>query len=344
MLTRREFIKLGAGSFAAFMLTRGRLSAENPGRRPDTGSETFDNKYPSIPKRTVVSLVKTDSRKEGVSRAVELIKMSDFSGRKILLKPNFNSSAPFPGSTHIDTLEQLVKELRNLNAGRITIGERSGPSGTYRVMKEKGIEEFAERFDVSVVNFEELSADGWVRINGPDFYWKNGFKVARPFLEAEEVVSTCCLKTHGFGGVFTMSLKLSVGITSKTDMLELHTSTLNMRKMIAEINTCYNPSLILLDGIEAFVDGGPDRGELKQGNCILAGRDRVAIDAVGLAILKELGSNRQIMETPIFEQEQIKRAVELGLGVDRPQNIEIVTGDRASEKYAGKLKDILLNV
>ena len=55
-----------------------------------------------------------------------------------------------------------------------------------------------------------------------------------------------------------MSLKLSVGITHKKNMRELHTSFFSMKKMIAEINQAYTPSLILLDGIEAFVDGGPD--------------------------------------------------------------------------------------
>ena len=78
-------------------------------------------------------------------------------------------------------------------------------------------------------------------------------------LDSECIVSTCCLKTHGFGGVFTMSLKLSVGITHKRNMTELHSSFLSMRKMIAEINQAYKPSLILLDGIEAFADGGPWR-------------------------------------------------------------------------------------
>jgi uncharacterized protein (DUF362 family) len=155
------------------------------------------------------------------------------------------------------------------------------------------------------------------------------------------VVTTCCLKTHGFGGVFTMSLKLSVGVTRKRNMTELHTSFLNMRKMIAEINQAYAPKLILLDGIEAFVDGGPGKGTRRKADVILAGADRIAIDAVGIAILKELGSNGAIMGKKIFEQEQISRAVELGLGVSRPQDIAIVTDDAGGKQYAERLRAIL---
>ena len=61
-------------------------------------------------------------------------------------------------------------------------------------------------------------------------------------------------------------------------MRELHTSP-HQRKMIAEINTPFKPDLIVLDGIEAFVDGGPMTGKRAKGNVFLVSRDRVAMDA-----------------------------------------------------------------
>jgi uncharacterized protein (DUF362 family) len=208
-------------------------------------------------------------------------------------------------------------------------------------MQEKGISEICREHNVKLINFEDLPADQWVRIRPEKSHWNDGFDVAKPVLDAECIVSTCCLKTHGYGGVFTMSLKLSVGVVHKRNMSELHASFRSMRKMIAEINQVYSPSLIVLDAIEAFVDGGPMHGERKRADVIVAGTDRIAIDAVGLAILKDLGSNDAIMGKKIFEQEQIGRAVELGLGVSRPEDIEIVTGDDASREYAEKLKGIL---
>jgi hypothetical protein len=48
------------------------------------------------------------------------------------------------------------------------------------------------------------------------------------------------------------------------------------------------------------------------------------------------------MGKKIFEQEQIARAVELGLGVSRPEDIEFVAGDEESRKYAERLRGILL--
>jgi uncharacterized protein (DUF362 family) len=114
-----------------------------------------------------------------------------------------------------------------------------------------------------------------------------------------------------------------------------------MRRMIAELNTGYRPDLVVLDGVAAFTDGGPSRGELKAGNVMIAGDDRVAVDAVGLAVLKSLGANQAIMGRPIFEQEQIARAVELGLGAPGPDAIDIVAGDQESRAYAERLRGIL---
>jgi len=299
----------------------------------------------SLGKRTAgstkVALVRTADRALGIRGAVELLGINPVQGRDVLLKPNFNTADPFPGSTHNETLTHLVLQLKSMGAKGITVGERSGPPDTADVLQDKGIVELCRKLGVGLIDFETLPAADWVRIKPEKSSWRNGFEVARPVLESPCVVTTCCLKTHGFGGVFTLSLKLSVGITRKRNMTELHSSFLSMRKMIAEINQAYTPSLILLDGIEAFVDGGPGRGTRKKADVILAGTDRIAIDAVGIAILKDLGSNAAIMEKKIFDQEQISRAVELGLGVSRPQDIEIATDGAEGRTYAERLRKIL---
>ncbi len=125
-------------------------------------------------------------------------------------------------------------------------------------------------------------------------------------------------------------------------MRELHgASKTHMRRMIAELHQAFKPQLIVMDGVDAFVDGGPSRGKLVPAGVIIAGTDRIAVDAVGLAVLKQLGSNNAIMSTRIFEQEQIQRAVELGIGITKPEQIKIVTGDKESRAYADILKGTL---
>ena len=138
-----------------------------------------------------------------------------------------------------------------------------------------------------------------------------------------------------------MSLKCTVGMVSRRNMNELHSSPYQ-RKLIAEMNTAYSPSLIVLDGIEAFVTGGPMTGEKATANVIMAGNDRIAIDATGVAILRSLGTTPEVTRGPVFEQEQIARAVELGLGVSKPEYIQLVTCDKESSDFANYLKEILI--
>jgi uncharacterized protein (DUF362 family) len=210
-------------------------------------------------------------------------------------------------------------------------------------MEEKGIFDLAEKLGFDIVNLEEISAEGWIHLHPRDSHWKDGFHFPRAYLEAESIVQTCCLKTHAYGGHFTLSLKNSVGMVPRNGypyMRELHRSPYQ-RQMIAEINTAYSPDLIVLDGVEAFTDGGPSRGTRVEAGVILAGSDRVAIDAVGVAILRSLGTTPEVSRGPIFEQEQIARAVELGLGIKSPAQIQFVTDDAESEDFARRLEDVL---
>lgn len=293
------------------------------------------------PRRTSrIALVRTSDRRRGVTEALRLLAPQGIDGRRIVLKPNFNSADEAPGSTHNDTLSQLVVELRERGARSITLGESSGPPRTHGVMEQKGIFDLATDLRFGVVDFEELDDNDWLFIPPGTSHWPEGFHIPRMVSDSEYLVTTCCLKTHGYGGVFTMSLKLSVGLTPKPVRRTMHRSP-HMRRMIAELNAAYRPQLVVLDGVAAFTDGGPSHGTLKAGNVMIAGDDRVAVDAVGLAVLKQLGANPAIMDRRIFEQEQIARAVELGLGARTPAEIEIVTGDAEGAAYAEQLRRIL---
>ncbi len=294
-----------------------------------------------------VAFVKTRDRAYGVRRALQLLDINPVQGKQVLLKPNFNSADPAPASTHAETLRTLISALWELGASSITVGDRSGMDMTRNVMQRLGVFEMGEELGFETLVFDELTAEDWVVIRPPESHWKDGFAFARPCLEAEAVVQTCCLKPHRFGGHFTMSLKNSVGMVASVVpgasvdyMQELHSSPYQ-RLMIAEINAAYTPALVVLDGVEAFIDAGPDRGTLAWGEVVLAGADRVAIDAVGLALLRHLGYSGVASKAPIYQQQQISRAVELGLGADSPQKIQLLTADPDSERYAAQISEIL---
>ena len=83
-------------------------------------------------------------------------------------------------------------------------------------------------------------------------------------------------------------------------------------------------------------------GKRVRGNAVLAGTDRVAIDAAGLALLKLLGSNDAIIGRKIFEQGQIARAVELGPGAFSAAEIDLVPAKGESKEYCDRVREVLM--
>jgi uncharacterized protein (DUF362 family) len=325
-LNRRDFIKSLTVGGIAFVY----------GCSKDSPAPTEPTVTP-LP-NTQIALYKTTDRRKGVKKVLELLNYPSANNQKVYLKPNFNTADPPPASTHNDTLSQLIIELQNHGASEIILAERSFQAFD-EVIQQKEIDSMALDMGFRILHLETGEK---VHFNRQNLHWQNGFQICKEFYEAEYIVSTCCLKTHQHGGVFTISLKLSVGVLPSSYMGELHSSSSTIRDKIAEINLSYKPKVIVMDGIDAFINGGPASGQVKAGEVMVAGTDRIAIDAVGVAILKKLGST--VIPGKIWEQDQIKRGIELGLGIKGPGQIEFVTPDEASQEYSESLRSYLFDI
>jgi len=320
-LSRRELLKAGA---ATAVLARTARAATSP-----------------------VYLIRSTNREEGIRRGLTALGLAPVRGKRVVIKPNFNSADPFPASTHLDTIGVLVRHFQAGGAGEISVADRSGMGNTRKVMEQKGVFAQAKQMDFQAVVLDETPMEGWVEERLAGSHWSRGVLFPKLFQEADLLIQTCCLKTHRYGGHFTLSLKNSVGMVAKYSprdnynyMGELHGSSYQ-RQMIAEINQLYRPTMLVMDGLEAFTDGGPESGTPVKPQVMVLGTDRVAVDAVGVAILRMHGGNPTISRGRVFEQEQIARAVQLDLGVKGPEQIDLVTEDAESKKLAEPIREIL---
>jgi uncharacterized protein (DUF362 family) len=294
-----------------------------------------------------VYLISSRNRTGEVRELFRQFNTRKFSGLEVTVKANYNSADPPPGSTHIDTLRGVIEAIGETGAGPVTLVERSGMGNTPRVLEKRGVTGLAHEMGFKIITLEEMHPEDFTHIVRPWMHWRNGFYLVKRVTTGNPVVSVCCLKTHRFGGHFTLSLKNSVGLVAKGEpggsydfMRELHSSPYQ-RLMIAEINSGYQPDIIVLDATEGFSRGGPEQGELIHPGIIIGGDDRVAVDAVGVALLRKYGSTPEVMKGRIFELEQIKRAAELGAGVKRSSDITIQGLDAESEQIAEELEYIM---
>jgi uncharacterized protein (DUF362 family) len=335
MMNRRKFL-LGLSGALLQLLALGCLARDE--RKPVEKPALREVK-------SEVYVVKTEKRSD-VGALLENFDLS-LRNKRVALKANYNSADPFPATTHLDTLREIVEYVRKKGAANIVLAERSGMGDTREVLEEMGVFELSRKLGFDVVVLDELGEEGWIRIPPEGTHWRRGFLFARVFRESDAVIQTCCLKTHRFGGHFTMSLKNSVGMVAKYDpadgynyMRELHRSRYQ-RVLIAEINVAYAPEVVVMDALQGFSTGGPDVGTLIEPGLLLASRDRAALDAVGVALLRLHGTTREVQEGRIFEQEQLARAAELGLGVSRTGDIEVVAVNREAEDTCWEIRRVL---
>ena len=289
---------------------------------------------------TKVAVISTNDRSYGVNKSFELLGINPVDGKDVVFKPNFNTADPAPASTDMETFRQIIIKIREMGAKKITVAERCGPANTEEAFKKKGLYELATEFDLSIVNLSTAPREEWVLKNPEGNHWRDGFLFSKTYDEAECVIETCCLKTHQYGGHFTLSLKNATALVPRDGyplMKELHSSP-DQRKMIAEINAAYKWDMVIMDGVVSFVDGGPMEGTRKDSNVFVAGTDKIAIDAIGVALLRIHGTTFEVSKGPIFEQEQIARAVELGIGISSFEEIEFLTDSPESEALVEKIK------
>lgn len=290
--------------------------------------------------KSLVALVRSEERRLGLIEAMRIAggiepAMHGLEDGFVLVKPNCNSHDPFPASTHPDTLRFVIKQLlaTGLNCEQIIVGDMSGPAWlpTEATMKKNGILKVAEEFQVNISFFE---SEEWVKVKpAKASSWPDGFRIACKAYRASRIISLPCLKTHQFGGIFTLSLKNSVGLINPADRTVLHKKP---GHRIAEINLAYTPDLIVLDGLECFISGGPAEGNKANSGVIVVGGDRVAVDAVGVAVLKFYKAEG-IVNVKLNDQEQLKRAAEIGIGHMDSDSIMLRTSNPINDEKFDEL-------
>lgn len=226
-------------------------------------------------------------------------------GSTVLVKPNYNSPHPPPGSLAIDCLRATLELLYEHGAKTIVIGESTSYSNHRKVLQQVGVMQLAQEMGVQVVIFDE---DGWETVTVGGQFLKR-VRLARLLKRVDHIVYLCCPKTP-HAAQFTGSLKLGMGFVNNWRRTLWHFS--HLQEKIADLNLVIRPDLILADMRQTFITGGPATGELRQPGLLLAATNRVAVDIEAIKVLQSFPGHS--LPARVKEIVQIKRAIELGLG------------------------------
>lgn len=273
--------------------------------------------------KALVSVVHGGDVEKIVEKAIDLIggmEKLDVLGKSILLKPNVLDSSPHPTTTNPKVIKAVAKILFRSGARRVFVGDMSAllKLPTRKNMDATFINLMAEEVEAELVPFEER---GWVSIDLPRGQFVKRVYVSEVLFQVDRVINLPVIKTHR-SATYSIALKNFVGATHFRQR-PYFVDRDHWEEVIAELNLAYTPDLNIVDGTKLMVEGGPWKGMVRDANLVIATGDRIAADVVGLGVLKHYSEVPQIREVDIWEQRQVKRAIELGLGVTKGNEIEL---------------------
>lgn len=325
--SRRSLLYLASLLVVSFVLFRWRTTIRNLFFRPESKAKprpNFSNPF-TEGEQALVSLVRGDDIDRMVREAVDLIggiERLAIRGKTVLLKPNVVSGEPPPATTNPEVVRAVIKLLREAGAKKIYMGDMSAllTLPTEKNMKRTGLLKAAKEAGAEPLFFEDHE---WVKVDLPQAQYVKEAYVSEWIYRADRVINLPVVKTHR-NATYTICLKNFIGATHGRQRPYLVDPT-HWEEIVAELNLAYQPHLNIVDGTKVMVSGGPWSGDEEIPGLIIASGDRIAADIIGLSLLKHYGRAKHVAEKGVWEQRQIKRAVELGIGAKDATSILLKT-------------------
>lgn len=299
-----------AGFTYAYQKIIGGKAINLPNNKFLVGDKNTITVTPQEKTQEIAAVAYSENVAKGIDEVVQRTGNLDFiqPGQKVLIKPNVNSDDPAPGTTHPEALMKMTRLVKAKGA-YVIVGDRSNPqwktltamkaTGMYNAAKDAGADE--------IVGFED---EEWIRVTPEKAgNWPNGFRIPKRLQEIDHIISLPVLHTHSITS-HSLAIKNLVGLIHPTDRMLFHASA-KREEMIAEISLAIKPSLTVIDGTKAFIEGGPSKGKVAETKVYLASKDVLTADIYGVSLLKK---NEAILryEDP-WESPQIKHFFNLGL-------------------------------
>ncbi len=326
MLSRRSI--LGTLGASLLLLSSGKREAfAQFFSKPDIKKEPRirENAFTESGK-ALVSIATGSTVEDMVERAVALIggfERLSLRGKSVLVKPNVVSGESHPATTNPEVVSAVVRLLFRHGAGKVYVGDMSAlrTISTRRNMSRNGILKAAEESGAEVVIFEDFD---WyaVPLKGAK-YVKEAY-VTEWIYRPDVIVNLPVVKTHRSAS-YTITLKNFIGCTHLRQRPYLIDAE-HWEELISEFNAAYTPDINIVDATISMIEGGPWKGTPAKTESIIASGDRVAADIVGLGLIKSFGRWEPVASKSVWEQRQIARALELGLGKGRGE-IKFAAGE-----------------
>ncbi len=292
-LSRRDFFHTSISATAALALTKigGRVNVARAASSTPTLVKISGAGVPENLSETVKKLL---SPWGGMAAFVK-------KGNTVLLKPNI--AFPSPPAQRATTSPALVaavaREVLACGASRVLVMDNPvrRPEACLRTC---GFVEALKDLGIAVIL--PTAENFYTPVEIPGGKALKRTKVLKEALTVDVHIALPIAKSHMATG-FTGALKGMMGLIHERESFH---SALEINQAIADLCTIVRPHLTILDGLIVLASGGPlGPGELITRNTLVAGRDALAVDAVGVSLVPLYGKDikpRQIKHLLLAEE------------------------------------------
>ncbi|MFP4056633.1 MAG: DUF362 domain-containing protein [Candidatus Brocadiia bacterium] len=245
------------------------------------------------PAGSVVAVVKGKDVERMVAEALELLGGAEqfvADGQKVVIKPNLvmqpalmrrgrerrrDGRVREEFTTDVRIVAALARQLRRAAQCTVVVAEGT-PNDLSELYDFLGYIRLEEQLGIDLVDVDAgprvaVEVDGLARK-----------RYAMPAItqDSDVLVDVAALKTHHLTGV-TLGMKNLFGLLPQPKRA-FHPQ---LDQVLCDLCRMRKPDLVLIDGLVAMEGQGPVRGEPVAMDLLIAGRDIVAVDAVGCAVM-----------------------------------------------------------
>jgi len=202
-------------------------------------------------------------------------------GLKVFVKPNIVSYEPYPTTTHPEVLASVLDFLLDCGCKVVVADGPAFDAGdSERIISSHPLRKVCNERGIELQNLHKL---GFKKVRAKSM----SLEISSLAFDCHRIISLPVLKPHKRSHM-TGALKNQFGFLRNRERIMMHTRLKSLNKGIAEVNGVVRPDLFIVDAIETYRYANERRHggiEVRLGY-MLAGKDAVALDCLGLELLK----------------------------------------------------------
>lgn len=245
-------------------------------------------------------------------------------GDVVLIKPNLCVQIENYGSsrtTDYRVVQEVINEVLACGASRVVVAEGNFASNCFENLGNR----YVNLEGAMLYNFNDCEKEDCYQLDPKGSLVGWGLLIPKIYMDADVVIDVAKLKTHGMTGV-TLGLKNNFGVPSYRvyggggSKSGLH--SMGISETIVSLCKVRRPEFTIIDGIIGGEGYGPAANTPVKSNIIIASKDIVSADTVGLTF----------MGFKVDDIEHVKLAGEQKVGISDINKIMVKGADLDSIK------------